>query len=106
MLRTTIENHFVCTPTIEDMVNGYQHVKYYAFVANGKLVKVTTVIIPSPGQRFKQSPAAQMHSKFIGNGIQSTWNEEHMGMALLTWFTDTANPQVLLNDFFYNNLES
>ena len=47
MLRTTLEINFVCTPTIEDMVNGYQHVKYYA-VVNGKVVKETTIIIPSP----------------------------------------------------------
>jgi hypothetical protein len=100
MLRTIIDSNFVSTPTIEDMVGGYQHIKYHA-VINGKVVKPTTVIIPSPGQRFKQSPAAQMNSKFIGNGIQSTWNEEHMGMGLITWFTNTANPQVLLNDFFY-----
>ena len=51
--------------------------------------------------RFKESPAAQMSSKFIGDGIQSTWNEVHMGKALITWFTNTANPQVLINDFFY-----
>jgi len=99
-LRTLIEENFVSTPTISDMVDGYQHIKYQA-VANGKVVYESTLIIPSPGQRFKETPAAQMSSKFFGHGIQSTWNEEHMGMALITWFTNTANPQVLLNDFFY-----
>ena len=45
-LRTLIEENFVSTPTISDMVDGYQHIKYQA-VANGKVVYESTLIIPS-----------------------------------------------------------
>ena len=78
--------------TIGEVANGYSNYNYYAWLNEKDKSKFNFFIIPSPTQRLKQRLTAENTTSF-----STTWNNQDMASALLSWMSGTIKPVVWLN---------
>ena len=78
--------------TIGEVTNGYSNYNYYAWLNEKDKSKFKFFIIPSPTQRLKQRLTAENTTSF-----STTWNNQDMASALLSWMSGTIKPVVWLN---------
>jgi len=78
--------------TIDEVTSGYSNYNYYAWLNEKDKSKFDFFIIPSPTQRLKQRLTAEDTTSF-----STTWNNQDMASALLSWMSGTIKPVVWLN---------
>ena len=85
---------------VHEVTDAYIYMDYFTY-ANGKKITKGRMMIPSGTQRDKKEKTAEKSMGWLqsdkDNGMVSTWDENDMADALLSWFAGTCSMSVLLN---------